>query len=66
MSCTLNALHVRSWSLGHLFCLVDLVGLPCPSVQRSDGGDECLPVSATGLRLNEDRSGTWQAAHADG
>ncbi|CAL1130801.1 unnamed protein product, partial [Cladocopium goreaui] len=27
---------------------------------HQDGGDECLPVSATGLRLNEDRSGTWQ------
>ena len=61
-SCTLNAFNVRSGSLGQLFfcCLVPVTPSGSTKSVFQDGGDECLPVSATGLRLNEDRSGTWQ------
>ena len=31
-----------------------------PEEQEEEDEEFCLPVSATGLRLNEDRTGSWQ------
>lgn len=62
------------WEEGHWLTLDDFdnteydIRTPQQWIEmgHQDGGDECLPVSATGLRLNEDRSGTWQACVAIG